>query len=195
MARLNTRTSATPQITRASTVDSLYRDPTPVSRLNGGSTARQSSYSVVSPAVSSQNSDKENDVPASREATPLAKSRGVATTSRRTQRLMTPDSGNANKRRRTGDYSLSARDQQDDEGESMPIYQDEQFEEQSEEPSEEQDQRPPTPAEDEDDARYYDPDQDPEERRMVSALVRDHHREVLGKCLGQLDQAVANLGR
>jgi hypothetical protein len=96
--------------------------------------------------------------------------------SRRAQRLMTPDSGNANKRRRTGDYSPGALEDHLDEATSMPVFQDEEL-------SDEQTLGPPTP--DEDDARYYDPDQDPEERRMVSALVRDHHRQVLGKWLGR----------
>jgi hypothetical protein len=178
MARLNTRTSATPA-SRAGTVDSLYRDPTPASRLI--STARQSSYSVLSPGISSQNSDKENDIPASREATPRAKTKGLAAPSRRTQRLMTPDSGNgnANKRRRTGDY------EQDDEASGVPVFEDHEDEPSaSEEPSDEQSQRPPTP--DEDDAQFYDPDQAPEERRMLAAALRDHHREVLGMLMETL---------
>jgi len=194
MARLNTRTSATPA-SRAGTVDSLYRDPTPAPRPNGStSTARLSSYSVMSPAVSTQNSDKENEFPASREATPRPKSRGTATASRRAQRLMTPDSGNANKRRRTGDYSLDTLDNQAHETAGMPVYQDEeQSTEPSEEPFEAQGQRPPTP--DDDDTRYYDPDQAPEQRRMVAALLRDHHREVLGKWHKPTGKAVAELGR
>lgn len=175
MARLNTRTSATP-LSRAGTVDSLYRDPTPASRLDGASAARQSSYSVLSPSAS-QNSDKENNEPSSRGVTPRPMGKAPAMSNKRLQRPATPDSGSSNKRRRTGDYTSTI------EADSVSVFEDEDLDlkKNSEDEGDdvEQSQAPPTP-DDDDDARFYDPDQNPEERRMVSALLRDHHREVLG---------------
>lgn len=181
MARLNTRTSAAP-LSRASTVDSLYRDPTPASRRDGPSTARPSSYSVLSPSAS-HSSDKENNMPVSRETTPRPKGKAPTMGSRRLQRPATPDSGSSNKRRRTGDYTSTM------EANSVPVYKDEEVDldedvdedrGENEDDDTEQGHAPPTP-DDDDEARFYDPDQNPEERRMVSALLRDHHREVLGK--------------
>ncbi|KAF2686417.1 Nse4-domain-containing protein [Lentithecium fluviatile CBS 122367] len=180
MARLNTRTSATPLATRAGTVDSLYRDPTPASQLNRASNARTSSYSVMSPAVS-QNSDKENDVPESRDATPRPKGKGLAIPTKRMQRLVTPDSGNANKRRRTGDYSLEPEEPEEPEEsdgaeDGMPLYDGEEntglaMPDDNDDEEEEE--------EEEGALRYYDPDQSPEERRQISANIRSQHREVI----------------
>ncbi|KAF2015401.1 Nse4-domain-containing protein [Aaosphaeria arxii CBS 175.79] len=184
MARLNTRLSSTPQTGRSSTVDSLYRDPTPAShqRVNGfNGASRLSSYSVVSPAPSSS-SDKENNIPDSRENTPKPTQSNRSRLD--TTRLMTPTSGGSssrshtghgNKRRRTGDYSL--------EGSSPGIYEDE-------DASEEGDNVNGTPTgddihedeggdeDDEENTKYYDPQQDPELRRQVRANIRKNHREM-----------------
>jgi hypothetical protein len=179
MARLNTRTSATPQVSRATTVDSLYRNPTPALQANGGSSVRQSSYSVMSPAQS-QNSDKENDLPASRDVTPRPKSSGIAIASKRGQRLMTPESGNANKRRRTGDFTHGEPDGHD-EGDNMPIFQDDAVGQGLATPEDEAEAEDDDDDEDEEGLRYYNPNQDPEKRRMVSAGIRQHHREIQGE--------------
>ncbi|KAF1961721.1 Nse4-domain-containing protein [Byssothecium circinans] len=170
MARLNTRTSATP-VVRSSTVDSLYRDPTPASRANanGGGTARQSSYSVMS-AGQSTNSDKENDIPPSRESTPQPRHKAISMAGKRAQRPPTPDSGstssgNTTKRRRTDNYAFAGSDMGD-----TQVYEDDAEDGAHDENEElEQNQAPPTPAEDDQDEalKYYNPDQDPEERRAL----------------------------
>ena len=177
MARLNTHLSATPQ-TRASTVDSLYRDPSVAPR--HGSTARGSTYSIMSP---SQSSDKENMNSESRDNTPspTAKRKGLSNAS---GRIPTPDTGSTfggsnNKRRRTSAYNANG---------DAGVYEDE--EEAEEDGEEEEDaeaqssQRQPTtqPEEDEDSQnKLYNPNQDPEKRRRVRYQLRDHHRQLEGK--------------
>jgi hypothetical protein len=173
MARLNTHLSATPQQTRSSTVDTLYRDPSVAPRTE--SNARMSSYPVLSP-TRSMNSDKENELPGTRENTPqLGKARGLRGTS---VRMPTPDSGSAggagSKRRRVDNYSM----------EQSQVYEDEQEgdgtngdEDAVETPSQSQ----VTPESDEEgDLKYYNPNQDPEKRRKLRATMRDHQRMVDG---------------
>ncbi|EDU42537.1 conserved hypothetical protein [Pyrenophora tritici-repentis Pt-1C-BFP] len=166
MARLNTHLSATPQ-TRASTVDSLYRDPS-VGPQNGDN-ERTSSYSVLSP---SRSSDKENETPGMREKTPRGKSGGLRGAS---ARMPTPDSGstsgNGSKRRRTDNYSLP----------QSQVYEDGQDEEEQEEEGDDL-EAVDTPTQtqpdndDEEHSRFYDPHQDPEVRRRLRANMRDHAR-------------------
>jgi hypothetical protein len=174
MARLNTHLSATPQQTRSSTVDSLYRDPSVAPR--NDSNARPSSYSVLSPSAS-MNSDKENDGPSSRDSTPRPAKRGLRGDS---ARMPTPDSGSTgaasgSKRRRTGTYSAgrSAIYQDEPEGEQDDVDEDDE---------EDRDEATPAPTdEDEEGAlRFYNPNQNPEKRRRVRATMRDHHRMVDG---------------
>jgi hypothetical protein len=173
MARLNTHLSATPQQTRSSTVDSLYRDPSVAPR--NESNARPSSYSVLSPSAS-QNSDKENDGPQSRENTPRPAKRGLRGAS---ARMPTPDtgsgstaSGNGNKRRRTGENT----------GSGVNVYEDEVEEEQEDADEEEENATPQEAEEDEEgDLKFYNPNQDPEKRRRLRATLRDHQRMVDGK--------------
>ena len=175
MARLNTHPSATPQPSRSATVDSLYRDPTPVSRRpRGSNNARTSSYPVISPSRSHA-SDKENDEPRSRDITPQPSDRRKKMAP---PRLPTPTSGSgsANKRRRTNNYTADDTEiyLDDDASEVQPI--------------EDADPADPGPAfvtspdEDEDEAtKYYDPQQDPDIRRKVRANIRNHQREMEGK--------------
>ncbi|KAF2845563.1 Nse4-domain-containing protein [Plenodomus tracheiphilus IPT5] len=173
MARLNTHRSATPQQTRSSTVDSLYRDPSVAPR-RAPSNARTSSYSVLSP-THSQASDKENDNPASREATPRnSKGRGLRSAS---ARMPTPDSGSAtgasgNKRRRTGNYSMRELETngREPDDEALEVHQDD----------EGQGEAIPTQPEPEEegDLRFYNPHQDPEQRRWLRATMRDLQRTV-----------------
>jgi hypothetical protein len=176
MARLNTHPSATPQQTRSSTVDSLYRDPSVAPR--NESNAR-STYSVLSPSAS-MNSDKENDEPASRENTPRPAKRGLRGAS---ARMPTPDtgsttSGNGNKRRRTGQYQ----------GGGVDVYHDGAEEEQDDGEEPEEDATPAAPEEDEEgDLRFYNPNQDPEKRRRLRATLRDHQRKVDGMSFLQMD--------
>ena len=176
MARLNTHLSATPQ-TRASTVDSLYRDPSVAPR--HGSTARGSTYSVLSP---SQSSDKENMGEESRDNTPspAAKRKGLSNAS---GRIPTPDTGStsggtSNKRRRTSAYNANGDAEiYEDEGEAEEDGEEEDAEVQSS-------QRQPTtqPEEDEDSQnKLYNPNQDPEKRRRVRYQLRDHHRQLEGQ--------------
>lgn len=184
MARLNTHLSATPQ-TRASTVDSLYRDPSVAPR--HGSTARGSTYSVLSP---SQSSDKENMDQESRDNTPSppSKRKGLSNAS---GRIPTPDTGSTigstnNKRRRTGTYHVDG---------DAAVYEDEGEEEEDGEEDEDADageaqssQRQPTtqPEEDEDSQnKLYNPNQDPEKRRRVRYQLRDHHRQLEGRSFRQ----------
>ncbi|KAL6150714.1 hypothetical protein ACJQWK_00442 [Exserohilum turcicum] len=164
MARLNTHLSATPQ-PRASTVDSLYRDPSvaPQSERNG----RTSSYSVISPTRSMQ-SDKENEVPDTYKNTPRrGKAKGLRSAS---ARMPTPDSGSTeghgSKRRRTGNYDMSRSQRYDGEHEADE-------EDGIDTPS--QSHLQPEPDE-EGDLRFYNPNQDPEKRRRLRATMRDHQR-------------------
>lgn len=120
-------------------------------------------------------SDKENDEPQSRETTPRPAKRGLRDAS---ARMPTPDSGatpgtNGSKRRRTGTYSEVG----------TGIYEDEAEEEQDEESQEED--APSQAGEDEQGPlKYYNPNQDPDERRRLRATLRDHQRMVEGKsCL------------
>ncbi|KAJ8116485.1 hypothetical protein OPT61_g2096 [Boeremia exigua] len=167
MARLNTHISATPQ-SRASTVDSLYRDPSVAPR---HSNARGSTYSVLSP---SQSSDKENMDEETRENTPNpAKRKGLSNAS---GRIPTPDSGSTSsraghKRRRTENHSLNARDVDDEED----VEDDDEVEEEprqsrvaTSQPEEEEDSQ----------SKFYNPNQDPEKRRQVRYQLRDHHRQL-----------------
>jgi hypothetical protein len=172
MARLNTHPSATPQQTRSSTVDTLYRDPSVAPRTE--SNVRTSSYSVLSP-TRSMNSDKENEQPGTRENTPRrGKARGLRGTS---ARMPTPDSGstagNGSKRRRTDNYST---------GQSQ-VYEDEQGEDgetgdddEVETPSQVQPEM-----EEEGYLKFYNPNQPPDERRKLRATMRDHQRMVDGE--------------
>jgi len=164
MARLNTHLSATPQPTRASTADSLYRDPSVAPR--HASHARLSSYSVLSP-THSESSDKENASPGSHANTPrLPKDRGLRGAS---ARIPTPDSGSTpgasgNKRRRTDSYAMLGSD----------IYQD---------GPDDGDEAPEVQQEDEanPNLRFYNPNQNPEQRRQLRARMRDHQRMVEGE--------------
>jgi hypothetical protein len=171
MARLNTHLSATPQQTRSSTVDMLYRDPSVAPRTE--SNARTSSYSVLSP-TRSMNSDKENEQPETRANTPrLGKARGLRGTS---ARMPTPDSGSAagagSKRRRTDSYSMERSQVYEDGQEDGGANDDEDA---VETPSQ------ITPESDEEgDLKFYNPNQDPEKRRKLRATMRDHQRMVDG---------------
>jgi hypothetical protein len=176
MARLNTHPSATPQ-TRAISVDSLYRDPSVAPQ--NESNARTSSYSVMSPSAS-MTSDKENEQPRTRENTPRpTKGRGLRGVS---ARMPTPDSGstagsNTNKRRRTGTYNLG----------DSEIFQDEVEEDEEEDEDEDGDEQDEAIAEEADDdeaedLKFYNPNQNPDQRRRLRASMRDHAREVEGKC-------------
>lgn len=178
MARLNTHASATPLQSRATTVDSLYRDPSTAPQHRDGNHGRPSSYSVVSPSQS-MTSDKENEQPDSRHNTPLpTKARYLSSAS---ARMPTPDSGSTagsrgNKRRRTGDYSIN----------ESSIYQDE--------PDVDQDYAMPSqnhrstmasseaPRDEDGNLEYYNPNQDPDQRRRLRASMRDHQRAVEGEC-------------
>jgi hypothetical protein len=198
MARLNTRTSATPLPPggRSATVDSLYRDPTPLSQ--AASRARQSTYSVMSPAT---NSDKENEQPDSPRSTPQPPTKTRRPMGAPSTRLPTPQSGssagNANKRRRTDDYSAA---------DSAAIYQDDDDDEEAEQEDDDDDdddemeaegedasaasedqpaasEDPPAADEDPEDrlTKWYDPDQDPEIRRQLRTNIRNHRREIEGE--------------
>ncbi|KAF1927324.1 Nse4-domain-containing protein [Didymella exigua CBS 183.55] len=166
MARLNTHPSATPLQTRSSTVDSLYRDPSVAPR--NASSARGTTYSVMSP---SQSSDKENLGSESRESTPQpAKRKGLGSAS---GRIPTPDTGSTvgsggNKRQRTGTYDLNG---------GSEIYADEE-----EEPERAQRRRTATtqPEEEEEDSqsKLYNPNQDPNKRREVRYQLRENHRQL-----------------
>jgi hypothetical protein len=204
MARLNTHTSATPLQSRASTVDTLYRDPTPA--------ARTSPYSVLSPALS-QSSDKENDLPEPRQTTPPPAKRGlVAMVGTRAQRLPTPDSAsthhaNPNKRQRTTKYDSGASELR---GSSVGTYKDAPAEDGIAEEDDDFEQSLPTPDdaaighaegddktaepdlstphdddedEDEDDdpdSRYYNPNQPTEQRRQIRSGYRTLARDLEG---------------
>lgn len=185
MARLNTHRSATP-IRRASTEDSLYRDPTPLTIATHNTSARQSSYSVLSP-VDSVSSDKENNIPPrSRQTTPQQlqsqlPTKGKSMSTRRAQRIPTPDSGststgtNNNKRRRTGNYDFAGSD-----AANTDIYHDE-----DEDDQEQYTNSIPTPDDDqggedeeEEELRYYNPDQNVDKRRALRISLRDNRREI-----------------
>lgn len=174
MARLNTHPSATPQ-TRASTVDSLYRDPSVAPRTDGN--ARTSSYSVLSP-TRSMNSDKENEQPETRDNTPRrGKASGLRSAS---VRMPTPDSGstsgNGGKRRRTDNYNMA-------DSQSHEHAHGNQDEEQDDDDDDEQAETPsqlPEPDE-EGDLKFYNPNQDPEARRRLRANMREHQRMLDGE--------------
>ncbi len=173
MARLNTHLSATPQ-TRASTVDSLYRDPSVAPRNDGN--ARTESYSVLSP-TRSMNSDKENEQPETRENTPRrGKAGGLRSAS---VRMPTPDSGsttgNGGKRRRTDNYTMT-QSQIHEDGSGEHEEEDEEDEEEVETPS-----QPPPESDEEGDLKYYNPNQNPEQRRRLRAHMRDHQRKLDGE--------------
>ena len=92
-------------------------------------------------------------------------------------RMPTPDSGStagstANKRRRTGTYNLG----------DSEIFQDEVDVEEDED--EEEDEAIAEEADDDEaeDLKYYNPNQNPDQRRRLRASMRDHAREVEGKC-------------
>lgn len=113
-------------------------------------------------------SDKENEQPETRENTPRPrKARGMRGAS---ARMPTPDSGSTeghgSKRRRTENYDMASSEPQQD-GED---------EDDAETPSQPQ----PEP-DDEGYSRYYDPNQDPDERRQLRAGMRDHQRELDGE--------------
>jgi hypothetical protein len=174
MARLNTHPSATPQQTRSSTVDSLYRDPSVAPR--NGTNPRASTYSIMSPTAS-VSSDKENEQPQSRDNTPQpAKRRGPRGAS---ARMPTPTSGSTaggSKRRRTDEYSMSNGGIYQDEPEDDP-------EDDGDDVEVEKEDTPVATAEDEDgNLKYYNPNQDPEQRRRLRATIRDHTRMVDGEC-------------
>ncbi|KAL6705444.1 hypothetical protein ACN47E_006709 [Coniothyrium glycines] len=181
MARLNTRLSSTPHQTRSSTVDSLYRDPSVAPR--NASDARASTYSVMSPTAS-QHSDKEND-PLTRQNTPQPAKRKGLQGRGSTARMPTPDSasttgGNSNKRRRTGDYNRPGAHIYEDEPEhghdSGPEEDDDDEDENEDEEGPAQQQA--VPDDEEPNLRFYNPNQDPDQRRRLRASMRDHQRMV-----------------
>jgi hypothetical protein len=128
----------------------------------------------MSPARSSQNSDKENQGPDSRDTTPRPVSKGKRAMASTNDRLPTPRSGSSsehgNKRRRTGDYSIT---------DSTQIYQDQ--DEYSEVRDEEENEENAEEDEEDEETRNYDPHQDPDLRRQVRANIRQHHREIEGE--------------
>lgn len=225
MARLNTRPSATPLQSRATTVDALYRDPTPAGR---ASTARNSSYSVLSHALS-QSSDKENDIPESRQNTPPPASKRGFMAGTRAQRLPTPDSAepsNPNKRRRTTKYDSASSElrgvppagvsiyedtqdgpEEDDDDDEEGYDDDANLEEEEEDANfdfEEDDvsaQALPTPTDapedddDDPDMRYYNPQQDPRKRRQIRSNFRNLQRELEGNNLAIAVQTMTDPAR
>ena len=205
MARLNTKTSATPQ-SRATTVDTLYRDPTPA---DPSTRTRQSTYSVMSPR-SSVHSDKENDVPESRQSTPQLHAKRKSALGRRA-RLPTPDSGepaNSSKRQKVHSALMSRsipeisdqdmgvfEDEEDAEDDvdaaGLPTPTDAQIDDFASQEDDDQTERglhTPEPADedDEDDEdndpalRNYNPNQKPEKRRQIRASYRTLQREIDG---------------
>ena len=212
MARLNTHTSATPQ-SRATTVDTLYRDPTPA---GASSRARQSTtYSVMSPGPSIY-SDKENEAPESRENTPQSRIKRKVMAGPQA-RLPTPDSAesaNPNKRRRVSNELMSRSNFQDRSDAEAGLDEEDEEEEVEGDEDDDIDQGLPTPVDaqmdefesqgsdeaeensagvghagnDNDDdpvLRYYNPHQDPEKRRQIRTSYRTLQREVDGElCLG-----------
>jgi non-structural maintenance of chromosomes element 4 len=151
MARLNTRTSATPFTGRASTVDSLYRDPTPLSRgrSHAANTARTTTYSVMSPSQS--NSDKENEAPPSRENTPGLGAKGRRQMTQPTQPPTPPSdaySEHRSKRRRTDEHDFANEVPVFEDG-AADGYEDNEVEAEDVAPDDEEDES----------TRYYDPQQ------------------------------------
>jgi hypothetical protein len=142
MARLNMKARSS---TRASTVDSLYRDRTPTGQ-------RTTATGTLSPSpAASLSSDKENHAQATQRAQPVNKGKG---------KQSMPPPGNAAagnsgpravKRRRLGEQGGSVATRSSDEDEEDETL------------------------------RYYDPNQDPEERRQVRKALRDNTRELHGK--------------
>lgn len=191
MARLNTHLSATPQFqsARSGTVDSLYRDPSlPPTQ------PRESSYSVLSPR--SANSDKENEQPGSTEGTPRHLAKGKRPMAPPGARMPTPSSGSssehANKRRRTNGYSGVGSSQiyEDEDADNGAHVEDEGEEEEEEEEEQPQDNR--VLDLDEEDKRFYDPQQDPEFRRQLRAGIRNHQRQMEGTYFPILTRLCAN---
>ena len=179
MARLNTHPSATPQpiAGRSSTVDSLYRDPTPrgSQRASRSSHARASTYSVMSPST---NSDKENEQPESRDITPQPPSKTRRVMGAPSARLPTPQSGsstgNSNKRRRTNDYSAAS---------SAAIYEDHDAQHEEQDEVEEDELDASAMPDDTVDklTEFYDPQQDPDIRREVRSRIQNNHRDIDGE--------------
>lgn len=144
MARINTHPSATPQ-SRATTADTLYRDPTPA---GASSRARQSTtYSVISPAPSIY-SDKENDAPESRQDTPKSRTKRKAMAGPGA-RLITPDSAesaNPTKRRRVNGELMSKSNFQSRSDAEAGVYEDDDEEEVENDEDDDIDQGLPTPS-------------------------------------------------
>lgn len=88
-------------------------------------------------------------------------------------RLLTPPSGassvqNGNKRRRTGDYDM---------GESTEIYEDDDGEVEADGDATLEDNG----EDDDEDTKYYDPQQPQDLRRQVRVGIRNNHREMEGE--------------
>lgn len=123
-------------------------------------------------------SDKENEQPSTRANTPTprpSEKRGLRGAS---ARMPTPSSGSTaggsgNKRRRTGQYSMS--------GGGGGIYEDEPEEEEEEDGAEVPGEQATLESDEDDNLRFYNPNQDPEKRRRLRATIRDHSRMVDGE--------------
>ncbi|KAF2465696.1 Nse4-domain-containing protein [Lindgomyces ingoldianus] len=179
MARLNAHLSATPQSHRSSTVDSLYRDPTPRPHLNSASSRQAATLSAMSPARS-LNSDKENQEPDSRANTPRpTKARRPMAAS--APRLPTPNSGpgsasgssssGANKRRRTGDYTITNPT-------AISRHGEEDLHDGRDEVSEHHDNDDDDDDGEADGTKYYNPCQDVRLRQAVRANITKNLREM-----------------
>ncbi|ORY05159.1 Nse4 C-terminal-domain-containing protein [Clohesyomyces aquaticus] len=175
MARLNTQLSATP---RSPTIDSLYRDPTPLSHRDAPSSRQEPASSVLSPARSFANSDKENEQPESRDNTPRPAGKGKRPMAASAARLPTPSSnsgsasGATGKRRRTNGYSMA---------DSTPVFQDDEDvdeDDDEDEAAEQEQEEEQQPRRTHDPSDYYDPQQDPEVRRQVKVGMRQNLREM-----------------
>lgn len=133
MARLNTHRSST----RASTVDSLYRDPTP-------SENRPSGHGGPSPSPApSPSSDKENHGDASSRAADNGKGK---------RPMAPPNAPSTTKRRRLGEHGSSTGPRVEDNDKNK---------------------------------KFYDPEQDGEERREVRRGIRENTRNLHGKWYAQ----------
>jgi len=83
--------------------------------------------------------------------------------------------GNGSKRRRTGDHNTPGAGIYEDEPEEVD-------EEGAAAGGADEEGTPvPTPEDEEGDLRFYNPNQDPEQRRRLRATIRDHARMVDGK--------------
>ncbi|KAF2498094.1 Nse4-domain-containing protein [Lophium mytilinum] len=150
MARLNLDAEETPTPSRES---SLYRDPTPVSQLGTRrrpqrASTRETTYSVHSPTPGAS-SDKENQ-PDDRDETPRPARKGKEPMGPPT--LPTPNTQHGNKRRRLGDFNIP--------------------------PASKLPPNPDTPVEEYVQKQFYDPDQDPKERREVRMRMRENFRDM-----------------